>query len=54
MPPKTEWKPFRHPDFEAMKRLMKRPIMLDGRNQYVPHQMTTRGFEYVGMGRVNG
>ncbi len=50
----TEWKPFRHPDFEAMKRLMRQPIILDGRNQYDPQQMMTQGFEYVGIGRVNG
>ena len=50
----TEWKPFRHPDFEAMKRLMRQPIILDGRNQYDPQQMTTQGFEYLGIGRFNG
>jgi UDPglucose 6-dehydrogenase len=50
----TEWKPFRHPDFEAMKRLMKQSIIFDGRNQYDPQQMTLQDFEYVGIGRANG
>ncbi|MFQ5755384.1 MAG: UDP-glucose dehydrogenase family protein [Acidiferrobacterales bacterium] len=47
----TEWKPFRHPDFARMKRLMKAPIIFDGRNQYDPHVVRQSGFEYVGIGR---
>jgi UDPglucose 6-dehydrogenase len=47
----TEWKPFRHPDLNAMKKLMKLPIIFDGRNQYDPKQMRTEGFEYFGIGR---
>ena len=48
----TEWKPFRHPDFNAMKRLMKQPIIFDGRNQYDPRQMHSEGIEYTGIGRT--
>jgi UDPglucose 6-dehydrogenase len=47
----TEWKPFRHPDFAVMKRLMKRQVIFDGRNQYDPGQMRVEGFEYSGIGR---
>ena len=47
----TEWKPFRHPDFAAMKRLMKSPIVFDGRNQYDPEHLRQEGFEYQGIGR---
>ncbi len=47
----TEWKPFRHPDFEVMKQLMKRPVVFDGRNIYDPAQLRALGFEYVGIGR---
>lgn len=47
----TEWKPFRHPDFEAMKRLMKQPVIFDGRNQYDPKSLRADGFEYSGIGR---
>lgn len=47
----TEWKPFRHPDFRAMKDMMKQPIVFDGRNQYDPHHLQEDGFEYFGIGR---
>jgi UDPglucose 6-dehydrogenase len=47
----TEWKPFRNPDFDAMQRLMKQPIIFDGRNQYDPKQLRAAGFEYFGIGR---
>ena len=47
----TEWKPFRHPDFDAMKKLMRMPIIFDGRNQYEPGQVRAAGFEYFGIGR---
>ncbi|BCR05390.1 UDP-glucose 6-dehydrogenase 2 [Desulfuromonas versatilis] len=47
----TEWKPFRHPDFSAMKKMMKQPIIFDGRNQYDPPRVKAEGFEYTGIGR---
>jgi UDPglucose 6-dehydrogenase len=47
----TEWNEFRRPDFTRMKRLMKHPIILDGRNIYDPKQMKEMGFEYYGVGR---
>ncbi|MGK2906816.1 MAG: UDP-glucose dehydrogenase family protein [Desulfuromonadales bacterium] len=47
----TEWKPFRHPDFRAMKDMMKQPIIFDGRNQYDPYNLQEDGFEYSGIGR---
>jgi len=47
----TEWHPYRHPDFERMAGLMKRPLVLDGRNLYQPDQMVKHGFEYVSIGR---
>jgi UDPglucose 6-dehydrogenase len=50
----TEWKPFRNPDFERMKRIMRSPIIFDGRNQYEPETLHTAGFEYVAIGRING
>ncbi len=50
----TEWKPFRNPDFERMKRIMRTPIIFDGRNQYEPEALHTAGFEYVAIGRANG
>jgi UDPglucose 6-dehydrogenase len=47
----TEWKPFRHPDFDALKRTMRTPIIFDGRNLYDPRQLRAAGFEYFGIGR---
>ncbi|HEY5672632.1 MAG TPA: UDP-glucose/GDP-mannose dehydrogenase family protein [Malonomonas sp.] len=48
----TEWKPFRNPDLDAMRRSMNQPIIFDGRNQYDPEYIRESGFEYVGVGRV--
>jgi UDPglucose 6-dehydrogenase len=47
----TEWKPFCYPDLMLMQKLMRRPIILDGRNQYDPQQMKEAGFLYYGIGR---
>jgi UDPglucose 6-dehydrogenase len=47
----TEWKSFRHPDYERMRTLMKQPLIFDGRNQYEPKSMQEAGFEYHGIGR---
>ncbi len=47
----TEWKPFRHPDFQAMKRMMTEPVIFDGRNQYDPEHLHREGFYYEGIGR---
>jgi UDPglucose 6-dehydrogenase len=47
----TEWKPFRHPDFSAMKEMMKQLVIFDGRNQYDPDSLKEDGFEYFGIGR---
>ena len=48
----TEWKPFRQPDFNAMKRLMKNLVIIDGRNQYDPATLKADGFQYSGIGRT--
>ncbi len=47
----TEWNEFRRPDFERMKKLMKRPVIFDGRNIYDPEDMRTLGFVYYSIGR---
>ncbi len=47
----TEWKEFIHPDFEAMRRIMRQPVIFDGRNLYDPGQMKDAGFAYYSIGR---
>ncbi len=47
----TEWQEFRRPDFALMRRLLRQPVIFDGRNLYEPQQMTELGFTYYGIGR---
>lgn len=47
----TEWSIFRRPEFDEMKKLLKNPIIFDGRNQYDPNEMKELGFEYYPIGR---
>lgn len=46
----TEWKEFRTPDFDEMKKFMRSPIIFDGRNQYDAKKMKQIGFEYHQVG----
>ncbi|MES2353978.1 MAG: UDP-glucose/GDP-mannose dehydrogenase family protein [Pseudomonadota bacterium] len=48
----TEWKEFRSPDFDAIKRMLKTPVIFDGRNLYEPATVRRHGLEYHGIGRV--
>jgi UDPglucose 6-dehydrogenase len=48
----TEWNEFRRPDFPRMKRLLRRPIIFDGRNLYEPEVMREHGFTYYPIGRA--
>ena len=47
----TEWKAFRSPDFELIKKRLKQPVIFDGRNLYEPDTMLATGIEYHGIGR---
>jgi len=47
----TEWNEFRTPDFARMKKLMKTPVIFDGRNVYSQDEVRKLGFTYYGMGR---
>ena len=38
--------------FEAIKALLKQPVVIDGRNLYEPALMQSLGFEYIGIGRA--
>jgi UDPglucose 6-dehydrogenase len=48
----TEWNEFRNPDFEVMRRLMRQPVIFDGRNVFDPTRMAALGFTYHGIGRA--
>ena len=47
----TEWNEFRTPDFQRMKKLMKTPVIFDGRNIYSREELRKMGFTYYGIGR---
>jgi UDPglucose 6-dehydrogenase len=47
----TEWKEFRNPDFELIRRTLKQPLIIDGRNVYDPALLATLGIEHEGIGR---
>ena len=47
----TEWNEFRRPDFDRIKRLLKEPIIFDGRNLWEPKSMLQQGFSYFPIGR---
>jgi UDPglucose 6-dehydrogenase len=47
----TEWNEFRTPDLQKMKKLMKKPVVFDGRNIYNQEELRKMGFTYYGIGR---
>ncbi|MBI4398808.1 MAG: UDP-glucose/GDP-mannose dehydrogenase family protein [Candidatus Omnitrophica bacterium] len=47
----TEWNEFKQLDFKRIKKLMKRPLILDGRNVYSLEKMKEYGFQYISIGR---
>jgi len=47
----TEWLEYRNPDFERIKRLLTRPLIVDGRNLYDPERLARLGFTYDSIGR---
>ncbi len=47
----TEWKAFRSPDFDELRRRLASPVIFDGRNLYEPAAVRASGFEYFAIGR---
>lgn len=47
----TEWPLFREPDFDKIKKLMKKPLIFDGRNLYNPERMKSFEIDYFCVGR---
>jgi UDPglucose 6-dehydrogenase len=47
----TDWNEYRHPDFNRIKKQLKTPIVVDGRNLYDARKMRALGFTYESIGR---
>ena len=47
----TEWEEFKTLDLPRIKRQLKQPVVIDGRNVFDPARMRALGFSYVGVGR---
>ena len=48
----TEWKAFRSPDFDELKKMLREPVIVDGRNLYEPSVVASHGLEYYPIGRL--
>lgn len=46
----TEWREFRSPDFDEIKKLLKAPVIFDGRNIYASAHLESKGFTYHQIG----
>ena len=46
----TEWRQYQNPDFARLLQLMRRPLLLDGRNIWSGYGLRKQGFEYEGIG----
>jgi UDPglucose 6-dehydrogenase len=47
----TGWPEFRALDFDRIKHLLKKPIIVDTKNLLDSSRLRAMGFEYVGVGR---
>ncbi len=47
----TDWNEYRHPDFERVKRTLRQPVIVDGRNLYDVEKMRELGVRYYSIGR---
>jgi UDPglucose 6-dehydrogenase len=47
----TEWHQLRQPDFARLRKLVRTPVLFDGRNVWDPVEATRKGFQYIGIGR---
>ena len=47
----TEWEAFSHLDLARLRRQMRTPVFVDGRNLFEPEEMRRQGFIYAGVGR---
>jgi UDPglucose 6-dehydrogenase len=47
----TDWNEYRHPDFNRIKAMLRRAVIIDGRNLYNAQRMKSMGFVYDSIGR---
>jgi UDPglucose 6-dehydrogenase len=47
----TEWDEFRQVDWKRLRSTVEHPLVIDGRNMFVPEEITRQGFRYVSIGR---
>ena len=47
----TEWDEFKELDFSRIRKLMSRPLVIDGRNIYNPEELKKMKFNYIAIGR---
>jgi UDPglucose 6-dehydrogenase len=47
----TPWNEFKQADLVRVRKMMRNPVILDGRNMYDPGDLARLGFTYVGVGR---
>jgi UDPglucose 6-dehydrogenase len=50
----TEWPEFKFPNFNIIRKLLKQPVIFDGRNIYDLHEMKQKGFTYFCIGINTG
>ena len=47
----TDWNEYRNPDFNRIKKGLREPVIIDGRNLYDPERMRELGIRYYSIGR---
>ncbi len=47
----TEWKQFRMPSWSVIRKVMRTPVVIDGRNIFDKEEITSEGFDYKAIGK---
>jgi UDPglucose 6-dehydrogenase len=49
----TEWREYQGPDFERLRAIMRRPLLIDGRNIWSTYSLRKQGFLYESIGALS-
>jgi UDPglucose 6-dehydrogenase len=49
----TEWDEFRHMDWNRIRVAVEQRLIIDGRNMFIPEEISQQGFRYVSIGRID-